>query len=201
MADGNQDHHWQTTERNRLDRELNAALAKYVSVEPRAGMEERILANLRAEREHPPDLSWWRWSAAVAFAAGILIAAMVTLRSSQLHAPVIANQPPTTVSAREQSGPPVAPRQVGSNTHPQAAPRTHRLMRTARPAAFGAACAGPKLDQFPSPQPLSEQEKIMASYVAEYPEQAALLAQARMEALRRDVEERRVVAGDSDSRQ
>jgi hypothetical protein len=44
----------------------------------------------------------------------------------------------------------------------------------------------PKLDQFPSPQPLSEQEKILAAYVAKYPEDALLLAQARAEALRRD---------------
>jgi hypothetical protein len=44
----------------------------------------------------------------------------------------------------------------------------------------------PKLDQFPSPQPLSEQEKILQSYVAENPEQAVLLARSRTEALRQD---------------
>jgi hypothetical protein len=47
----------------------------------------------------------------------------------------------------------------------------------------------PKLAQFPSPQPLSEQEQILVSYVAKYPESAALVAQARAEALRRDREE------------
>jgi hypothetical protein len=51
------------------------------------------------------------------------------------------------------------------------------------------------LDQFPSPQPLSEQEKILANYVAKYPEHAALIAEARMEALRRDEEERAADAG------
>jgi hypothetical protein len=49
--------------------------------------------------------------------------------------------------------------------------------------------ASPKLDQFPSPQPLSKQEKILANYVTEYPEHAALIAEARMEMLRRDQEE------------
>ena len=49
--------------------------------------------------------------------------------------------------------------------------------------------ATPKLDQFPSPQPLSEQEQILMSYVAKYPEKAALIAQARAEALQRDREE------------
>jgi len=47
----------------------------------------------------------------------------------------------------------------------------------------------PKLEQFPSPQPLSEQEQILMSYVAKYPEKAALIAQARAEALQRDREE------------
>ena len=47
----------------------------------------------------------------------------------------------------------------------------------------------PKLDQFPSPQPLSEQEKILESYVANYPEHAALIARARAEELRRDAAE------------
>jgi hypothetical protein len=44
----------------------------------------------------------------------------------------------------------------------------------------------PKLGQFPSPQPLSEQEKILQNYVAKYPEQAVLVARARSEELRRD---------------
>ncbi|MGB7331500.1 MAG: hypothetical protein WBD25_08940, partial [Terriglobales bacterium] len=47
----------------------------------------------------------------------------------------------------------------------------------------------PKLDQFPSPQPLSEQERMLASYVAKYPETAALVAQARAEALQKEMEE------------
>ncbi len=51
------------------------------------------------------------------------------------------------------------------------------------------AAASPKLDQFPSPQPLSEQEKILTNYVAQYPEHAVLIARARSEDLRRDAEE------------
>jgi len=33
-----------------IDRELDTALAKYAAVEPRAGLNDRILANLKAER-------------------------------------------------------------------------------------------------------------------------------------------------------
>ncbi len=62
--------------------------------------------------------------------------------------------------------------------------------RTNIPRATPAVVAsGPKLDQFPSPRPLSEQEKILASYVTKYPKHAALIAQARAEALRQDLAE------------
>jgi hypothetical protein len=48
--------------------------------------------------------------------------------------------------------------------------------------------ATPKLDQFPSPRPLSEQEQILMSYVARYPENAALVAQAQAEEREREEE-------------
>jgi hypothetical protein len=57
----------------------------------------------------------------------------------------------------------------------------HAVVRSTTPAAVS-----PKLDQFPSPQPLSEQEKILAGYAIKYPDYAALIAQARSDELRRD---------------
>jgi hypothetical protein len=49
---------------------------------------------------------------------------------------------------------------------------------------------------------LSEQEKILESYVANYPEHAALIAQAREDALRRDMaEEMKDAAAAKDSQQ
>jgi len=46
--------------------------------------------------------------------------------------------------------------------------------------------AQPKLEQFPSPRPLSEQERILASYVERYPETAELVAKARAAASLQD---------------
>jgi hypothetical protein len=64
------------------------------------------------------------------------------------------------------------------------------------------AAANPKLDVFPSPLPLSEQERILAAYIARYPEQAAVVAEARMEDLRQEAEERRqIAAGKTDESQ
>jgi hypothetical protein len=48
--------------------------------------------------------------------------------------------------------------------------------------------AVPKLDQFPSPRPLSEQEQILATYVAQFHDEAVLIARARKEAMERDRE-------------
>jgi Zn-dependent M16 (insulinase) family peptidase len=49
--------------------------------------------------------------------------------------------------------------------------------------------SGPKLDRFPSPQPLSDQEKLLASYVADDPHHAVLIARAQAELEKRDHEE------------
>jgi hypothetical protein len=64
-------------------------------------------------------------------------------------------------------------------------------VRRAQPAVVVSAAVAvqPKLDQFPSPRPLSEQEQILANYVAEYPETAALIAQLRTEEREKEREE------------
>ncbi len=41
------------------------------------------------------------------------------------------------------------------------------------------ASASPRLDQFPSPRPLSEQEKILLDYVGRFPDEAARVADAQ----------------------
>jgi len=67
-----------------------------------------------------------------------------------------------------------------------------------RPMQHDTVASSAKLDVFPSPLPLSEQEKILAIYVAQYPEHAALVAEARMDALRQEDEERsRIITGQS----
>jgi len=56
------------------DRDLDAALATYATIEPRAGLEQRVLANLRAERQRLAARGWRRWPALVALAVAVLIA-------------------------------------------------------------------------------------------------------------------------------
>lgn len=166
-----------------IDRALDAALARYASVEPRAGLEARVLANLRTESSESLSRIWWGWSLA---AGAIAVAALALALSLGKHSPkVIAVHPPVTTKGAP-SGINVA---SGNAVRPQEPIRTHKTVKRApRPTAV--AEANPKLDQFPSPQPLSEQERILANYVVQFPKQAALIARLRTEALQQDQLER-----------
>src|SRR5277367_3104363 len=169
MADENQNHDRQASDRDALDREFDIALAKYAAVEPRPGLEERILVNLRAERGNAAERSWWRWSvvSAVALAAVVIVVTLAWKANTQ-YAPAIANHPSIVAPSVQQPGQRLASNGTENDAHPPAPRPTirhvlHRVYATA------VAETHPKLDQFPSPQPLSEQEKILASYVEEYP--------------------------------
>lgn len=181
-----------------LDRALDAVLVKYAAVEPRRGLEERILANLRTSPQ-PANRARWRSSLALAAAAVVVLAAVVGRRSVRPSHPVIANQPPVTTQSPRQPEKRMANRDARASGQ-----RGHVPIRktTLHRQPDSVLAAQPKLDVFPSPQPLNEQEKILASYVASYPEDAALIAEARMEALRKDREEKlreSTAAGDMDS--
>jgi hypothetical protein len=183
MADGKQDE---------LDRILDAALAKYAAAEPRVGIEGRVLATLRAEGTRLTKPAWWRWSVIAALAAVIVVVLALASRSGKRFHPVVANHPlPAEPAAKEN--PQIATNGDGKEVRPQKrSARRGKSVRRSQPEIVIAANPGspklssPKLDQFPSPQPLSEQEKILANYIAQYPEHAALIAQLRTEALRQD---------------
>jgi hypothetical protein len=180
-------------ERDDLDRTLDAALAKYASVEPRAGLEERILANVRAAGIRAAQRTLWSWGFAV-LAAVLSIAAVGVWQWNKPTQTPIANQPSTVKQA------PVAPdvaHREGNNAPPRSLP--HRTAR--HHSQHETVAANPKLDVFPSPLPLSEQEKILASYVSQYPKHAALVAEARMDDLRQETEEQRRIANERDARQ
>ena len=55
-----------------LDDQLDAALAQYTAIEPRAGLENRVLARLKAEQDRPTAVPWWRWAAVVAVAVIVM---------------------------------------------------------------------------------------------------------------------------------
>ncbi len=174
-----------------LDRVLDAALAKYAAVEPRTGLEERVLANLRSAAPLANG-AWWRWSLATALAAVLLIVITLAWRSRAPSHPEIANHPTST----EHSG---AGSEKNVAHHANATPRPRLTHRTHALGSATVVAAVPKLDQFPSPHPLSEQEQILAAYVAQFHDEAVLVARARKEASERDRERESREAGSDGS--
>jgi hypothetical protein len=175
-----------------LDRALDRALARFVSVDARPGLEERVLAHLHADQKMQ-ERQAWGWSFAAALAVVVLLASAAAWKAASMKEPSIADRPPSRAlilpPAREEA----ARRGVNSNSPDKNGPkRTFHARRVAVEAL-------PKLDQFPAPRPLSEQEKTLAYYINADPERAALVAEARMDALRREIEERSQTASDPNS--
>jgi hypothetical protein len=165
-----------------LDRQLEVMLAEFATVEPRAGLEERVLANLRTKQDRAEERSLWRWPALAVLAAILLVTVSLVWRSAKSKPDLTVQHPPKATHFETQVG---DSRGGGSVPRHMAGSKRrfkpHAFNRTVPETASAA-----KLDQFPSPQPLSEQEKILARYVTKYPEHAALIAQARTEELLRD---------------
>lgn len=189
---------WQSAprpvEKDALDRELDAALAKYAAVEPRSGLEARVLANLEARRIHAPVRVGCRWL--------LLSALTVVVLVLGLSLPWRIGKPQSAKAIDSGMEHAAGSAQIGNTASQSQLPAPQRAyVKTAvlnRPRNSSArVTAIPHLQQFPSPRPLSEQEILLVRYVAKYPEHAALIAQARAEALRRDAaEEMREAAGE-----
>jgi len=161
-------------ERDNLDCVLDAALAKYAAVEPRAGVEQRVLANLRAEQAKPRYRNLWQL-AAVAALASLIVVAVLAWRPSRSSRPVAMRLPVATPQTTHATAP-----QFISKAIPPRRTTTKKKAISQRPTQPFVATM-PKLDQFPSPQPLTEQELALARYAQSFPGEATLIAQAQQE--------------------
>jgi len=187
------------------DRDLDAALATYATIEPRAGLEQRVLANLRGERQRLAARGWRRWPALVALAVAVLIAVVSAswrITSKAFNAATasgsasregVANDSRPGVAARSNVGKPALEsgslhERAQSTGHAKGAVANH-LGAHESPQTETAAEAAPKLERFPAPEPLSEQEKLLVRFVEDNPQDAALVAEARAEQLQREDEE------------
>jgi hypothetical protein len=166
-------------EGNELDDLLDRGLAKYAAVEPRVGMGDRILTNLRADREDIRHYSWWQWTWAVA-AVVVIVGALLAWRSTWPSRIQVVSHP---APAHQDSIRP-AP-QIASD---RAVPRLRHVsgVTSRRPSSPATAEENPKLDVFPSPRPPSEEELALAQYVRNFPSEAQQVAQAQ-EASEREV--------------
>ncbi len=161
---------------------LDRALKQYGASEPRTGLESRVLANIRAERGHAGS-SRWSWRPALLVLAAMLVigAAALLMRNRGLLAPTsMANHP--AIPAKKSPNPLASNHTGNAKVAPVAAPAS-------RSRSFPKATSVPRLDQFPSPQPLSEQEKILSRYLEQFPREAVLMAEAQTELLKNEAVE------------
>jgi len=163
-------------ERQDIDQWLDEALSRYADVEPRPGLESRMLARLAAQQPAPRTISWWALAFGMAALAGLLL---LWLRPALQPAPA-----PSTLWTAQL--PPV-PLSLQHTTSPTAAVRSERP-RSVR-VDLARQNAEAKQERFPSPSPLTEQEKMLARFVEDFPQKAALVAQTQTELYQQDQKE------------
>ena len=151
-------------EHDELDQLLDSALGTYA--EPRPGIEQRILA--RVEEARAAGLAsrrrWLVWSIAVPVTACILLVVMLSG----------VWQPQTNIThplgPPEQAVVPAVERPQPETHDSVPSARVRAATQSVRPRSVNAATAAPKLDVFPAPQPLSEQEQALIALANQSPE-------------------------------
>jgi hypothetical protein len=184
-------------ENSERDRGLDAALTRYAAVEPRPGLEQRVLANLRTEQQLHAARGWrgWRALAALAVACSIAVISASLLTKSKVFNPAtasgsasregVANDSRPGVAAQSNVGKPALEsgslhERAQSTGHAKGAVANHFALHES-PHAETADEVAPKLERFPAPEPLSEQEKLLVRFVEDDPQEAALVAEVRAE--------------------
>jgi len=163
------------------DDQIDAALAKYAAVEPRAGLEERILAHLRAQGKTPASVVWWPWAGIVA--AAILIAALLHWKLEPARNEwIVLHQP----SLQQGTQPQVAAHPAPAKIEQPAVRASVRRSRSHIGRETTEIAVEPKLDQFPSARPLTPEEKMLVEYTQRYYDEAVLIARARDEQIQQD---------------
>ena len=167
MADQEKDKQMQ------IDEVLDSLLANYSSVEPRSGLETRILANLRDAEEKETAHGWWnfKWLWAGAVAAAIIVAAVLIGGRHRIEPPtnIVVKKTQPAPQPAIQPHAPIAPKETVEiyRRKPRATkqPQNATLALSQRPAIF------------PTPTPLSEQEQLLLRYMTATPREE-LIAQS-----------------------
>jgi len=195
-------------EKAKLDRWLNRALAEYSQAEPRSGIELRVLANLRAQRRHIAEQRRRRWwTIGIIATAAVLVIVLWAAGTNKHDREDASVKPSPAVSAKdaniaqharqntsqnagqnvtEDSASHISRPASSRHSHMQRARRPSHGKRTPRVLRAAQRVRG---EQFPSPTPLSEQERILQRYVAQYKNDAILTARAQTELAKEEEQE------------
>lgn len=172
MADQNMCHE----NDHKLDEMLDAMLSAYSSVEPRPGLETRIVASVKEQAAKSTATWGFRWTWAVAaLATALVIAVYVSRIQTHRMEPQVATRPQPENSAPVWSIRSSPPPKI-TESHPSTRRQGTQTARLTRPSADHVISI--KQDVFPSPSPLSEQEKLLLRYLTRTPRDE-LIAQSR----------------------
>jgi hypothetical protein len=169
-------------ENDSLDRLIDSALATYASQEADSELAQRVLDRVSIEAATVPRRGWLPWAIALPVATGLLLLAVLS-GPKPSHRPggntEQANQPrqPHAMESPESS---ISSQPSSSANARTAMPRVRRRLA----AVAGKPARLPKLDTFPTPQPLTPAERTLAEYAAHAPEaerQALLEAQKQID--------------------
>lgn len=159
----------ESRDRDRLEQWLDGALRQREIAEPRPGLEGRILARIALESQRHRTPKSWAWVFATAAVAALLAVFGAGVRHDSEKAP------PLEVAAASRNSVPA--RGAHSSAPASLRPGVRNHSERKRTRAVVGTIPAPKLDHFPSPRPLSEQELALENYAERFPAEAALIAQ------------------------
>ena len=159
--------------KHKLDQWLDQALADYGHAEPRTGLENRILANLAAEKDRITRRTLWPWAFASVAVTLTVVVAFWSWLSMQKHR--IATNLANNNTVLRQKEPNISAESTMLVSAPAAVNHERREKLTKAPEPEKA----PRLGQFPSARELSTQEQLLVRYAREFPQQALEIAQAQ----------------------
>ncbi len=140
--------------RDELDRLIDGALASYSTAEPLAGLEARVLNRVHVTQ---PRRRLLAWALAFAVAASVVVSGIVVRTERHVVVPK-----PMTAKVTPAPAPPAPMKPVA---------RVRRVARSRHPGVL------PKLEQFPSPAPLTAQERALVALARQDPEELGKFAE------------------------
>ncbi len=132
---------------------LDASLRNYTAGEPRAGLEGRILAGARARQQETRRRTAWAWAAAISGVSAMIMLVVFHRSYQPAHQPAALEPAIAKYPAR------LAAPTVAIITPPVKLPVPHQVSRHA-----GVRAVNWRPQQFPTPRPLSEQERLLLAY-------------------------------------
>ncbi len=148
-----------------FDRIIDRALTTYSEAQPLEGLADRVLNRVRGSGSTPRRFRGWEW---VVTASGLVVLASIVFTLEPRRGTVPKEIHPANFQAATQ---PVLTTK-SENAQLEPSPRLREVTRTKHPMKRYFL---PKQEQFPSPTPLSSEERVLVAFVKRDPARALKL--------------------------